>query len=86
MKTLRKLLVVALSILSATVFAGGAAAQTAKPAEARNVVLVHGAWADGSSYGEVISHLQAAGMHVTAVQNLAAGHLSLVSHPQQIAT
>jgi pimeloyl-ACP methyl ester carboxylesterase len=44
-------------------------AQPAKPAEAHNVVLVHGAWADGSSWGEVIARLQAAGLHVTAVQN-----------------
>jgi pimeloyl-ACP methyl ester carboxylesterase len=32
-------------------------------------VLVHGAWADGSSWSEVIPILQAAGLHVTAVQN-----------------
>jgi pimeloyl-ACP methyl ester carboxylesterase len=32
-------------------------------------VLVHGAWADGSSWGEVIPRLQAAGLNVTAVQN-----------------
>jgi pimeloyl-ACP methyl ester carboxylesterase len=37
--------------------------------KARNVVLVHGAWADGSSWGEVIPRLQAAGLNVTAVQN-----------------
>ena len=69
MKTLQKLLVVALSMLSATLLAAQALAQTPKPAEARNVVLVHGAWADGSSWGEVIQRLQAAGLHVTAVQN-----------------
>jgi pimeloyl-ACP methyl ester carboxylesterase len=44
-------------------------AQTAAPVKAKNVVLVHGAWADGSSWGEVIPRLQAAGLHVTAVQN-----------------
>jgi pimeloyl-ACP methyl ester carboxylesterase len=32
-------------------------------------VLVHGACADGSSWAEVIARLQAAGLHVTAVQN-----------------
>src|SRR5437868_9492044 len=69
MRTLRKLLVVAVSMLSATLLAADASGQTAKPAEARNVVLVHGAWADGSSRAEVISRLQAAGLHVTAVQN-----------------
>src|SRR4029077_6081525 len=41
----------------------------ARPPRARNVVLVHGAWADGSSWSEVIPRLQAAGFHVTAVQN-----------------
>jgi pimeloyl-ACP methyl ester carboxylesterase len=35
----------------------------------RNVVLVHGAFADGSSWSEVIVRLQAVGMRVTAVQN-----------------
>ena len=65
MKTPRKLAVVAISMLSATLFAAGASARPAKPAEARNVVLVHGAWADGSSWAEVISRLQAAGLHVT---------------------
>ena len=35
----------------------------------RNVVLVHGAYADGSSWAEVIERLQAAGLHATAVQN-----------------
>src|SRR5260370_18288311 len=69
MKTLRIWAVVAISMLSATLFAAEASAQTAKPVRARNVVLVHGAWADGSSWAEVIPRLQAAGLHVTAVQN-----------------
>src|ERR1700742_3839220 len=33
-----------------------------------NVVLVHGAWADGSSWSSVIERLQADGCHVTAPQ------------------
>jgi pimeloyl-ACP methyl ester carboxylesterase len=33
-----------------------------------NVVLVHGAWADGSSWSSVIEALQADGYHVTAPQ------------------
>jgi pimeloyl-ACP methyl ester carboxylesterase len=69
MTTLRKLVVVAVSLFSAMLFAAEASAQTAKPVVARNVVLVHGAWADGSSWAEVISRLQAAGLRVTAVQN-----------------
>jgi pimeloyl-ACP methyl ester carboxylesterase len=36
---------------------------------ARNVVLVHGLYADGSSWIDVIPFLQRAGMNVTAVQN-----------------
>lgn len=35
----------------------------------RNIVLVHGAWADGSSWAKVIPLLQAKGYRVTAVQN-----------------
>jgi pimeloyl-ACP methyl ester carboxylesterase len=36
---------------------------------ARNVVLVHGLFADGSCWTEVIGRLQAAGLNVTSVQN-----------------
>ena len=35
----------------------------------KTVVLVHGAFADGSSWSEVIPRLQAAGLNVTSVQN-----------------
>jgi pimeloyl-ACP methyl ester carboxylesterase len=46
---------------------GMAAKATAE--KARNVVLVHGLFADGSSWSEVIPRLQAAGLNVTSVQN-----------------
>jgi len=69
MKTLRHLTVIALGMVAAMPFTAQALAQAARPAQARNVVLVHGAWADGSSWSEVIARLQAAGLHVTAVQN-----------------
>lgn len=36
---------------------------------ARNVVLVHGLFADGSCWSEVIARLQVAGLNATAVQN-----------------
>jgi len=39
------------------------------PVKARNVVLVHGLFADGSSWSEVIARLQAADLNVTSVQN-----------------
>ena len=35
----------------------------------KNVVLVHGAFADGSSWSGVVDFLQAAGLHVVAIQN-----------------
>ena len=49
-------------------FARGMAAN-APPTWARNVVLVHGLFADGSCWSKVIARLQAAGLNVTAVQN-----------------
>ncbi len=44
-------------------------AAPAAPAKARNVVLAHGLFADGSCWTEVIARLQAAGLNATAVQN-----------------
>jgi pimeloyl-ACP methyl ester carboxylesterase len=69
MTKLRILTVLAVGVLTITLGGFGAHAQPAAPVEARNVVLVHGAWADGSSWAEVIPRLQAAGLKVTAVQN-----------------
>jgi pimeloyl-ACP methyl ester carboxylesterase len=42
----------------------GSTEMSARP----NIVLVHGAWADGSSWSGVIERLQADGYHVTAPQ------------------
>ncbi|MPZ37458.1 MAG: alpha/beta fold hydrolase [Rhizobiales bacterium] len=58
-----------LGLVAAISIAMSAQTHAAEPAQARNVVLVHGAWADGSSWGEVIPLLQAAGLNVTTVQN-----------------
>ncbi|MGE8165375.1 alpha/beta hydrolase [Paraburkholderia sp. NPDC080076] len=56
------------TLLSATT--SSAQDSTAAPsAPIKNVVLVHGLFADGSSWGKVIPLLQAKGLHVTAVQN-----------------
>jgi pimeloyl-ACP methyl ester carboxylesterase len=52
---------------ASTLFQGAAVAQPVP--KARNVVLVHGLFADGSSWSEVIARLQAAGLNATAVQN-----------------
>jgi pimeloyl-ACP methyl ester carboxylesterase len=59
---------------TAVLIAGGLISQpsfaaTVAPVKAHNVVLVHGAYADGSSWAKVIPILQKAGLHVTAVQN-----------------
>src|ERR1700760_3943611 len=62
---------------STTLLAGAAAslissrgiAANAAPPKAHNVVLVHGLFADGSCWTEVIARLQAKGLNATAVQN-----------------
>src|ERR1700751_5441647 len=64
-------------VFSTSLLAGAAAslisrrgmAASATPETARNVVLVHGLFADGSSWSEVIPRLQAVGLNVTSVQN-----------------
>jgi pimeloyl-ACP methyl ester carboxylesterase len=71
---------------AATLAAGAAASLFfARPAgaaavKARNVVLVHGLFADGSCWTEVIARLQAAGLNATAVQN------SLTTLPEAVAS
>ena len=56
------------TLLSATTsFAQDSAAAPSAPI--KNVVLVHGLFADGSSWQKVIPLLQAKGLHVTSVQN-----------------
>jgi pimeloyl-ACP methyl ester carboxylesterase len=54
---------------AASLVSAGGIAATPAPAKARNVVLVHGLFADGSSWSEVIARLQAAGLNATSVQN-----------------
>ncbi len=55
-------LTVAVMLLPAT-------ARAADTTHVRNIVLVHGAFADGSSWSDIIPLLEAKGYHVTAVQN-----------------
>lgn len=59
------------SLFMAGALATGAAAQAKAnpPTGVKNVVLVHGAFADGSSWSKVIPLLEAKGLHVVAVQN-----------------
>jgi hypothetical protein len=61
-----------LGLLAATGVVGPSLARSAAAQPAphiRNVVLVHGLFADGSCWSEVIARLQAAGINATAVQN-----------------
>ena len=48
------------------------------------MVLVHGAYADGSSWSEVIARLQAAGVTATAVQNPLGSLADDVAHTRRI--
>ncbi|WP_119079226.1 alpha/beta fold hydrolase [Chitinophaga alhagiae] len=63
--------VVAATVLSAAAVAPGPAGAQSQPIlkGVKNIVLVHGAFADGSSWAKVIPLLQAKGLNVTAVQN-----------------
>jgi pimeloyl-ACP methyl ester carboxylesterase len=58
-----------LTVAAASLISARDMAVNATPEKARNVVLVHGLFADGFSWSEVIPRLQAAGLSVTSVQN-----------------
>jgi pimeloyl-ACP methyl ester carboxylesterase len=58
-----------LTVAAASLISARDMAVNATPEKARNVVLVHGLFADGFSWSEVIPRLQAAGLNVTSVQN-----------------
>jgi pimeloyl-ACP methyl ester carboxylesterase len=60
--------VLAGSIGVATALGGVGHAQTTQPT-VKNIILVHGAFADGTSWAKVIPILEARGFHVVAVQN-----------------
>lgn len=61
--------IVAGAAASLVVSRSGIAAGADRPIVARNVVFVHGLFADGSSWSEVIARLQAKGLNATSVQN-----------------
>ncbi len=52
----------------------------AKELKIKNIVLVHGAFTDGSSWSAVISILQSKGYHVTAVQNPLTSLIQKLAH------
>lgn len=55
-----------LGVQFASLTVTGGAAQAATPV--KTVILIHGAWADGSSWSKIIPLLQAKGLNVIAVQ------------------
>lgn len=73
----RKLTVLMAATGLAVSTGAGSAATAAEAAAAASrqvtVVLVHGAWADGSTWNEVVPLLQAKGLQVVAVQNPLSG-------------
>jgi len=58
--------------------------QAAQAFTVRNVVLVHGAYADGSSWSAVIERLQSAGLTATAVQNPLTSLADDVAHTRRV--
>jgi pimeloyl-ACP methyl ester carboxylesterase len=73
----------ACAILATALYFGSgsrAFAQSSESHGVKNVLLVHGAWADGSSWSKVIPMLEAKGLKVTAVQ------LPLTSLADDVAT
>ncbi|HET9908882.1 MAG TPA: alpha/beta hydrolase [Anaerolineales bacterium] len=68
--TIRRAVVIALAIafLVGSVGAVNAMTSNAKNSDKPNIVLVHGAWADGSSWSAVIKALQLKGYNVIAPQ------------------
>jgi pimeloyl-ACP methyl ester carboxylesterase len=75
----RRVLAVVGGLYAAIFLTAGALAQGSTHS-AKNVLLVHGAWADGSSWSKVIPKLEAKGLKVTAVQ------LPLTSLADDVAT
>ena len=56
------------ALLAIVVPAAKATGQTPSIVGVKTVILIHGAWADGSSWSKVIPLLEAKGLHVVAVQ------------------
>lgn len=68
MISIKTLALYTLLVSGATLILGKVTAQTVAKG-IKNVVLVHGAFADGSSWSKVVKLLQMKGYHVIAVQN-----------------
>ena len=68
LKLIRNGLAACVALLAIISTAVKATAQTPAISGVKTVLLVHGAWADGSSWAKVIPLLEAKGLHVVAVQ------------------
>ncbi len=68
LKFVRNVVATGIALLAIMAPAAKATAQTQPVTQVKNVLLVHGAWADGSSWSKVIPLLEAKGLHVVAVQ------------------
>jgi len=67
LKSIRKMMVPCAALL-AILSNANITAQTVPTGGVKNVLLIHGAWADGSSWSKVIPLLEAKGLHVISVQ------------------
>jgi pimeloyl-ACP methyl ester carboxylesterase len=67
-KLIRNVVATCAALLAIIAPAAKATAQTQPTAEVKTVLLIHGAWADGSSWSKLIPLLEAKGLHVVAVQ------------------
>lgn len=62
-------IIIGLALFLTALMSIGTLAQAATSPSIKNVVLVHGAWADGSSWSKVIPILESKGFHVVIAQN-----------------
>ncbi len=67
-KFVRNVVTTCVALLAMIVPAVKAAGQTPARGEVKTVLLIHGAWADGSSWSKLIPLLEAKGLRVVAVQ------------------
>jgi pimeloyl-ACP methyl ester carboxylesterase len=68
LKFVRSVVATCVALLAIIVPAAKATGQTPPIEGVKTVLLIHGAWADGSSWSKLIPLLEAKGLHVVAVQ------------------
>ena len=67
-RSIRNVVATCAALLAIIVPAVKATAQTQATTAVKTVLLIHGAWADGSSWAKIIPLLEAKGLHVVSVQ------------------